>query len=374
MHFPTRAVAAAIALSAAATAQAQFYVLGPYDTPSSVTNSGIVAGYDDTSYFTWSVAEGRTQIAGAIPGFGTGGIPRITENGLKLGATNYNPATNMTEIASYDRPSGTWTTYGGLGAASGDSVSGGFGMNASGTVQVGNAWVTPGKAHAVVVRNGVLSDLGSKFPGQSSRADAVSNDGSFIGGYQDLPNGFRAAAVWMNDTEQVLRLGARPLQQVNAVSGDGQWAVGGGGYAANGSAYMWNPDSGVKLLDNPFAEAGFALTATSVSYDGSVVIGYGEDILFTRMGWIWTAATGTMRMEDYASSFAGYNGEYLLGPLAVSQDGRHITGYGIDSTGFAFTGWMISVPVPEPATWATMALGLGVLGFARRRRAAPDRI
>lgn len=369
MKMPAAAVVAALALTATA-AQAQFYKLGPYDTPSSVTNAGIVAGYDDANYFAWSLAGGRTEIPGAIPGNGTGGIPRITENGQKLGATNYNPATHMTEIASYDMATGAWTTYGGLGSSSGDSVSGGFGMNASGTVQVGNAWVSAGNAHAIVVNNGVLSDLGSNVADRSSRADAVSNDGSFIGGYQDQSDGFRAAAVWINGVEKVLDYNGIPLSQVHGISGDGQWAVGGGGYAVDGSAYMWNPTTGLKLLDNPFAADGWELTATSVSFDGSVVIGYGQDFFFDRMGWIWTEATGTMTMEAYASQFDGYNGEYLLGPIAVSQNGRNIVGYGIDSTGFALTGWMISVPVPEPSTWATMVLGLGILGFVGRRRAA----
>ena len=40
---------------------------------------------------------------------------------------------------------------------------------------------------------------------------------------------------------------------------------------------MWNPDTGVKLLDNPFHDAGYDLTATSASFDGSVVIGHGDD-------------------------------------------------------------------------------------------------
>ena len=360
--------AAAIAITAASAAQAQFYLLGPSDLPSSVTNAGLVAGYDDTGYFTWSVANGRTSIPGAIPGNGTGGIPRITENGFKLGATNTNPNTGLTEIASYDTTNGTWTTYGGLGANSDNSVSGGFGMNADGSVQVGNAWINGGTAHAIVVRDGVLTDLGSNVAGASSRADAVSNDGHLIGGYQDQEDGYRAAAVWIDGVEQVLTLGGNPLQQVNAISGNGQWAVGGGGYYGNGSAYMWNPITGVKLLDNPFYDAGYELTATSVSFDGSVVIGYGQDLFFQRMGWIWTEATGTMTMESYASQFDGYSGEFLFGPLAVSQDGRNITGYGVNADWSGYTGWMISVPVPEPSTWATLGLGLGLLGFVAARR------
>lgn len=368
MRTTLKFAAAAFAITTASAAQAQFHLLGTYDTPSSVTNSGLVAGYDDAAYFTWSVAGGRTSIPGAIPGNGTGGIPRITENGLKLGATNTNPNTGMTEIASYDTATGTWATYGGLGSSMDNSVSGGFGMNADGSVQVGNAWVAGGSAHAIVVRNGMLTDLGSNIAGRSSRADAVSNDGSLIGGYQDQEDGYRAAAVWIDGVEQVLTLEGNPLQQVNAVSGDGRWAVGGGGYYGNGSAYMWNPSTGIKLLDNPFFDAGYELTATSVSFDGSVVIGYGQDFFFQRMGWIWTEATGTMTMESYAARFDGYSGEFLLGPLAISQDGRNITGYGINADSTGYTGWMISAPVPEPSTWATLGLGLGLLGWVGVRR------
>ena len=371
MHHSVRTIAAACALCASAgAAQAQFYTLGGYDTPTSVTNSGIVAGYDDDSYFTWSVAHGRTDIPGSIPGNGTGGIPRITENGLKLGATNLNPNNNLTEIASYDMTSQKWTTYGSLGSSSGDSASGGFGMNASGSVQVGNAWVNAGSANAIIVKNGVLTDLGSNVAGRSSRADAVSDDGSLIGGHQDREDGYRSGAVWINGVEKLLTTqGGDPLGWVSDVSGNGEWAVGGGGYYVGGSAYMWNGTiDTINLLDNPFYNDGWEMTATSVSFDGSVVIGYAQDWFFDRMGWIWTAATGTMTMEQYAAQFDGYNGEFLLGPLDLSPDGRNIVGYGIDSSGFAMTGWMISTPVPEPSTWAMLAAGLGFVGVAAHRR------
>lgn len=352
-------------LSAVPLAHAQFYTLGGYDSPGAVTNNGVVAGYDDSQYFTWTASGGHVYHGGAIPGNGNGGIPRLSADGTKLGATAWNTSTGLSEMASCDLSSNTWTTHGSLGASSDSSASGGFGMNADGSIQVGNAWVDGGNAHAVKYQGGVLTDLGSLYSNRSSRADSISDDGTIIGGYQDMTDGYRAAAVWINGVEQVLMNGADPLGQVNAVSGNGQWAVGGGNYALNGSAYMWNQSTGLKVLDNPFAADGWSLTATAVSADGSVVVGFGEDFWFDRMGWIWTEQTGTVSLESYAQGLNGYNGEFLLGPTAISPDGKYITGYGIDSTGFGYTGWVMHNPVPEPSSIAVIGFGIA---FIRRRR------
>ena len=51
--------------------------------------------------------------------------------------------------------------------------------------------------------------------------------------------------------------------------------------------------------------------------------------------------------------------------------GRGITSIGFDSTQFAFeTDTFAGTAVPEPATWAMMLGGFGLLGFAARRRSA----
>ena len=363
----TRLAGLALAVSSVSISQAQFYKLGGVDTPTSVNNNGVVAGYDSQQYFTWTSGGGKVGHGGAIPGNGNGGTPRISEDGKTLGGTSYNTQTGLSEIASCDLTTDNWTTFGSLGASSGSSASSGFGMTADGKTLTGNAWVNAGNANAIVVNNGVLTDLGTSVAGRSSRADAISDDGSLIGGYQDQFDGYRAAAVWQNGVQTVLMNGADPLGQVNDVSGDGNWAVGGGNYALNGSAYKWNKNTGLVELDNPFAADGWSMTATATNFDGSVVVGYAEDFFFDRRGWIWTQQTGTMAMEDYASTLSGYSGEYLLGPTEISANGRYITGWGYNATGFGSLGWVIETPaVPEPCS--LLALGLGGLAVLRRRR------
>ncbi len=214
----------------------------------------------------------------------------------------------------------------------------------------------------------MLTDLGTAFENRASRADGVSDDGSLIGGYQDREDGYRSGSVWLNGTQILLEKDGNPLGAVHAVSGNGLWAVGGGGYYLDGSAYMWNPNTGLKVLDNPWAVEGKDMFATAVSHDGSMVVGVAREFMgwgFDQ-GWVWTEATGTMSMESYAQSLGLYNGDYLTNPLGISPDGRYIVGQGVNAEATAYIGWALAKPVPEPATM--LVLGGGALALLRRRR------
>lgn len=187
--------------------------------------------------------------------------------------------------------------------------------------------------------------------------DAMSADGSVLGGYQEMTDGYWAASVWIGGTQYLPTYGGEPLQQVGDVSDNGQYAVGGGGYATEGRAYLWNKDTGVTLLDNPFAADGWELRATCVNEDGTVVIGVGQNFWFERMGWIWTPQTGTVSLESFAAQYPGYNGEYLMGPTSISPNGQYITGWGVDAMGFSAVSFVIQ-------RWATLtptstSVGLG---------------
>lgn len=371
MRLTNRLLIASIGITAASLGSAQLWHVGDNVTPYSVNNTGVVAGYDFDQYFKWTVGGGYQGIGGQIPGNGHGGIPSISSNGSRVGGTAMNTATGKSEMAYYDDASGVWTPVGSLGGSSDASASAGFAMSGDGQILVGNAWINAGTAHAVRWQGGTMTDLGSLFSGASSRADGVSDDGSLIGGYQDRADGYRSAAVWVNGTESLIDFNGEPLAAVHAVSGDGNWALGGGGYALNYSAYRWSPTTGLEAFDNPFYDLSYEMVATASNWDGSIVIGYARD--FTGFGWgsldqgwIWTEAGGVQTMEAYATSLGYYGGEYLTNPLGISADGRYIVGQGLNAEGTSYIGWAMGSPVPEPASLISLAVGLGTL--LRRRR------
>lgn len=373
MKFTKFLAVLALAVAMISLASAQFYTFGDWSqVPTSVSNGGLVAGYDmlQGQYMTWSSDSGFNSIGGQAPGNGHGGWPSITPDGTKIGGTSMNGASGKSEVSIYDVFGGTWTLLGSLGSSSGDGASAGFAISSDGTTVVGNGWVDEGHAHALRSQLGVMTDLGSAFSGHSSRADAVSNDGSLIGGYQEYEDGYWGGTVWLNGAQMLMQTGlGDPLGMVHSISGDGKYAYGQGGYYGGYSAYRWSQVNGVETLDNPFAGDEYGMTPLSANSDGSIVLGYAEhqwDFWQPRRGWIWTEATGTQSMESFAVNAGDYHGEMLTNPLGISANGEWIIGQGYDAEGINSINWAIHTPVPEPTTLA--ALSFGAAALIRRRR------
>ena len=107
--------------------------------------------------------------------------------------------------------------------------------------------------------------------------------------------------------------------------------------------------------------------ATGISADGRIIVGYDRAFgpATFGAGTIWIEGQGMMNLTTYVTS-QGVNlaGRTLALPLGVSADGN--TFYGLDNTG---SGFVVTLsPVPEPATYASLALGLAGLTLVARRR------
>ena len=77
-------------------------------------------------------------------------------------------------------------------------------MSGNGQSVVGLGWISGGTAHAIQWNPpGPTTDLGSTFPGNSSRANATNFDGSVVAGWQDGDNG-RQAAIWTSGVQSLL--------------------------------------------------------------------------------------------------------------------------------------------------------------------------
>lgn len=342
------------------SAQAQLIIREDFFSPTGLTNAGLVAGYTEQAgpYQLWNPDLGSTEdIGGLAPGMGIGGQAQCSYDGQFLSGTSM--GAEGAEISRYDHATGEWTTLGGLGTVIDGTVSGGFSISGDGQTVVGLAWGDttgglPAHAHAVAHTQAEgLMDLGTLFPGRSTRANAVNEDGSVVVGWQDF-NGPWKSAVWRKDPSGgyypnaylLLDPGGDPNDEYNqlgecsVISADGTWIGGYGDYANNNEPWIWSEGSGVIDLGHlPLTGNGFVAGMTS---DASIVVGWFDGELFgdPRTPFIWTEAGGLQDLNTYVNDLGIATGtSRLQSALCISSEGRYIAGYGMDevsSTWFAY--------------------------------------
>lgn len=355
-----------VGLAASGASAQQFWNLGAGFTPTDGNFDGsVIVGQSQASGqgFVWTAGTGSVGIGGDPV---TGSF-RITDDGLRIAGTVFNPDSNGNEMGLYDRSTGQWSYLGGIGGQSDASISSSWGMSRDGRHVVGLGWVDAGTAHAVRWDEGAgLSDIGSTVADRSSRANAVSNDGRVVAGWQDGVTGFRQGAVWIDGVQTLITdSDGFEVSEAGAVSGDGAWVVGNG--AAGGEAWRWSVDSGYQSLGSlgvVFNGRGFAV---DVSDDGSTILGFerGFGPPTGGAGWIWTESGGMTNLTDYFASFGvvGDPGFVYSLPLGMSSDGLTFWGLGRSDGAFS-TGWVVTIPTPGTAG----LLAVGALAGVRRRR------
>lgn len=352
-------------LTSAAQAGGSYFNLGAGVTASGSSADGSVVGayVSGGSFYMWTAASGLTSIGGNWEG----GVASVSDNGALISGSAIG-SDGLTQAATYNVAAGTWTPLGGLGSASGTSSSSAWGISGDGRTVVGLGWINAGSAHAVQsTAAGTLVDLGSA--GGSSRANDVSANGSIVVGWAELSDGYWQGAMWRDGSLTLLtdaKGGVMPT--ANAISGDGHWIVGQGGFDMQ--TWRYNTSSGEVEYLGDYNVAATVQSATGISADGRVIVGYDRNFSgppTLGAGTIWIEGLGMQNLTSYVSDHGvDLNGRRLALPLGVSADGN--TFYGLDNTG---SGFVVSLtPVPEPATALTLSLGLiGMAAAARRRKA-----
>lgn len=356
-HNVTLPLVFAVALSG--TASAQLAVLPQPYWASAVNNDGLVAGYlaGSTTYLLWNPDLSTTEdIGGVSAGGNAGGQARFSADGQRLSGGDMEGA--LTEMATYDRTTNEWTTHGSLGSSSDGNASSGWAISGDGGTVVGLAWINAGTAHAVAhnAAEGVM-DLGS-LTAASTRANALSNDGSIVVGWQDF-NGPWKSAVWHKDTTGgylpntyiLIDPDGSATDEYNqagecsAISADGSVIGGYGDYANNDQPWTWSEANGfVNLGSMPNMGRGYV---SSMSADGSIVVGWFDGQFFgdPRKAFIWTAEDGLQDLNTYATTNLGVNlgNQQLYTASDISPDGRYITGTG--KTGFTMFAYRLDLAI-----------------------------
>ncbi|MGD8452576.1 MAG: hypothetical protein PVJ57_12215 [Phycisphaerae bacterium] len=356
-----------------------FYSLGTNVTPSGISADGgmVAARLSGSGFFTWTESDGLVSIGGNF-GSGYGGSTAVSADGTVICGNATNPNSDLSEMAYYDVVAGSWTPVGCLwsGGAPGSEASNSWGISGDGGTLVGSAWVDVTKVHATkwTAETGLV-DLGSLHEDRSSRANAVSHDGSTIVGWQDCPGGTRQAAIWSGGAETLLYYDGQPLGEGNVISGDGSVVAGYGGWSTMVDnircAWRWTEDGGAELLGTLTPGTPEYITeqgATGVSADGHTIVGYERPPVswFGPVGgdgFLWRDGT-MVNLTEYALE-AGVplpSGYTLALPLSISADGMTIAGWGRAEGSFIPDGFIIRLPEPASLT----LLGLSVLVLRRR--------
>ncbi|MBX7243508.1 MAG: T9SS type A sorting domain-containing protein [Bacteroidia bacterium] len=343
----------------------QFIVSNTAFQPTGVSNQGLVAGYETQAgpYYIWNPdLNTSVSIGGLAPGNGVGGQIRFSGDGAFLCGTS--AGLSGAEISVFSQATQQWTPLGGLGFVVDNTVGGGFDISGDGNTVVGLSWAdtSGGNAYAHAVawnQSEGIMDLGSLYDSiaKSTRANAVSFDGSVVVGWQDF-NGPWKSAVWrknpaggyfpneyllidtmLSATDEFNQLG-----ECSAVSGDGIWIGGYGDYANNNQPWIWSQSTGVINLGSlPNTGQGFV---SGINADGTIVTGWFNGMFFgdPQIPFIWTPADGLQNLNDYISSVWGISTGAVKVSTAscMSSNGQYIAGYGIDTTNFNFIHYRVS--------------------------------
>ncbi|SKB98041.1 Por secretion system C-terminal sorting domain-containing protein [Soonwooa buanensis] len=300
--------------------------------PLDINNSGTLVGAIDTTiHFLWPKDGNFTTIGSTLSGDNHLNT-RIGEDNTKVIGFMRNPTTNLNEFSIYDTITQTWSYLGGMGSMDNTSSSP-YAVTSDNTTIVGLGWLPGGGAHAIKWTQGEgFQDLGAAFPSSYSRADAISDDKTLIGGYQDQPNGARTGAYWKDGVQTIIKdANNNFVGSVRAISYDGSKLVGNPLYGKY--PYILDVTTGVvkyianlQLLGDPMYKG----SANGITNDGKTVIGYYNStrpLTNINESFIWSEEMGYKDFTAYIKSLGiDVQDEYLYA-TAISPDGLKIGGY-----------------------------------------------
>jgi probable HAF family extracellular repeat protein len=201
-----------------------------------------------------------------------------------------------------------------------------------------------------------------------SQGSAISGDGTRVAGITWTPDGglHQEAFTW-HSSGAFQRLGdlagGTVFSQALGISADGSTIVGSSSSALGGEAFLWTAGGGMVALGD-LAGGGFGSFATDASANGSVIVG-GGSAAAGLTAFIWDSVNGMRPVQDVLASFGvDLTGWRLTSVTGISDDGRVLTGLGINPSGQTRSWYAV---LPEPGTAVLIAFGLLGLGVRRPR-------
>jgi hypothetical protein len=267
--------------------------------------------------------------------------PGISADGLRIGGS----------IASLDSTvltQGRWTKGSGWeqsmpplppgGAIIDNAVGSCNSISGDGETIAGLMWMVGSDAHACTwTQSGGIVDLGVRFPGTSSRADAIDRDGNVVVGWSSDATHTWQPTVWEDGVLTVLY--EDPAGNwASAVNADGT-IVGGSAYnttTLKSAATLWFKSGDTwqrnELGVLPGTPSYQRAIVYGVANDGRVAVGRNHFASNNYTGFVWTLEQGMMKAKDYLESVGATLPPVfsVLSMTCVTPDGRVLGGYGYD--------------------------------------------
>lgn len=326
------------ALAAAASLNAgELFLLGavPQSYAEGVTDDGrLVVGTDNLGQWLWTRESWVVRIDGTIGyGNGVGGRPAITADGsFAMCAALVGAKTPKAEAVLYDialneiQPSvGSFGFNCDISRASGWDMT----RNAGFVCGLINVAFCSASGFVWEAATDTITTLPSVYIYKPTRANGISEDGSFVCGWNDDYTGYRQGCVWKKNANgeyvaTLLNTGSATLKlrEASCVSGNGVWAYGQGSSITGGAPYRWSAATGyqpIVPLPPGSPQGGFVNAA---NFDGSMLLTYMGGTTY-----LWFADRGYVSLRDWAKE-NGYNltDEWSFRGFSMSPDGLTIVG------------------------------------------------
>lgn len=309
---------------------------GPAGTTNSFTrginNSGIAAGTAQNSNANTSRAilagTGGVTVLNAAAGFANAGATGINNSGTAVGYSMQ---------AGIFASEGTARPLGGAGT------------------QLATVWDSAGNA----------TTLGNLFGNFNTIATAINASGQVVGGASRNGGGISNAVIWNNGVGTALATLSTERSTARAISSTG-WVAGRTDQLADGSflGSVW--DAGGNKF-NLAAVGGCGMSDLRGINSSNTVVGFSLNgncsTVATASLWTWNGSSFTgFQLDSLVINLNGFN---LQAPQGINDRGQ-IVGFGFDAQGNT-RGYLLTA-VPEPASWAMLIAGFGLVGAAARRR------